>query len=74
MKKRTFYNLCCYSVRPGQGFWVYSIPGHFNSGIWYFLVKNLGVKYLVLQNFRYHFQVFSTLFQNNFRYLVSHNL
>ena len=27
------------SVRPGQGFWVYSIPGHFNSGIWYFLVK-----------------------------------
>jgi len=25
--------------RPGQGFWVYGIPGHFNSGIWYFLVK-----------------------------------
>ena len=24
---------------PGQGFWVYGIPGHFNSGIWYFLVK-----------------------------------
>ena len=25
--------------RPGQGFWVYGISGHFNSGIWYFLVK-----------------------------------
>ena len=27
------------SFRPGHGFWVYGIPGHFNSGIWYFLVK-----------------------------------
>ena len=26
-------------IRPGQGFWVYGIPGHFNSGIWHFLVK-----------------------------------
>ena len=26
-------------VRPSKGFWVYGIPGHFNSGIWYFLVK-----------------------------------
>ena len=26
-------------LRPGQGFWVYGIPGYFNSGIWYFLVK-----------------------------------
>ena len=25
--------------RPGRGFWVYVILGHFNSGIWYFLVK-----------------------------------
>ena len=34
-----FFNAIGVGIRPGQGFWVYGIPGHFNSGIWYFLVK-----------------------------------
>ena len=39
--------------RPGQGFWVYGIPGHFSSGIWYFFGQNSGIKYSVFLNFRY---------------------
>ena len=36
---RRFFGLHGSHTRPGQGFWVYGFPGHFNSGIWYFLVK-----------------------------------
>ena len=44
--------------RPGQGSWVYGIPGRFNSGIWYFSVK---------------IRVLSIYFLRKFRnYLVSH--
>ena len=27
------------SCQARQGFWIYGIASHFNSGIWYFVVK-----------------------------------